>query len=86
MPVDGTTSIQTVCQMPVVRGYQMECGWSCQSCFPRGFARSSGSSSARTTISRFSDFSTHAEASNENGVYPPRCVPSRYPFAHTVAS
>ena len=47
----GTRSSHTVCQMPVVRGYQMECGSSCQSCLPRGFARSSGSSSARMTIS-----------------------------------
>ncbi len=30
-------------------GYQIECGSSCQSCLPRGFARSAGSSSARTT-------------------------------------
>lgn len=39
------------CQIPVVRGYQIECGSSCQSCLPRGFARSAGSSSARRTIS-----------------------------------
>ena len=36
--------------MPLVRGYQIECGSSCQSCLPRGFARSCGSSSALTTI------------------------------------
>ena len=47
--VRGTRSIQTVCQIPVVRGYQIECGSSCQSCLPRGLARSCGSSSARTT-------------------------------------
>ena len=51
MRVAGTYSSQTVCQIPVVRGYQIECGWSCQSCLPRGLARSCGSSSARTTIS-----------------------------------
>ena len=49
MQVAGTRSSQTVCQMPVVRGYQMECGWSCQSCLPRGFERSAGSSWAQTT-------------------------------------
>ena len=44
----GTRSSQTVCQMPVVRGYQMACGSSCQSCLPRGLARSCGSSSTST--------------------------------------
>ncbi len=40
--VAGTSSSQTVCQIPVVRGYQIECGSSCQSCLPRGLARSRG--------------------------------------------
>ena len=51
MVAAGTTSIHTVCQIPVVRGYQMECGSSFQSCLPRGFSRSAGSSFARTIIS-----------------------------------
>ena len=44
--VGATGSSHTVCQMPVVRGYQIECGSSSQSCLPRGLARSAGSSSS----------------------------------------
>ena len=72
MRVAGTVSSQTGCQMPVVRGYQMECGLSCQSCFPRGLARSCGSSSARTTISSVPDRAASV-TSAANGVYPPSC-------------
>lgn len=47
------TSYQTLCQMPEVRGYQMECRFYCHSCLPRGLAKARGSSSARiTTIAR----------------------------------
>ena len=49
MQVAGTTSIQTGCQMPVVRWYQMSCGSGRQSCFPRGWAGVVDRSSARTT-------------------------------------
>ena len=34
--VRGTASSQTLCQMPVVREYQMLWGSGCQSCLPRG--------------------------------------------------
>ena len=35
----GTDSSHTGCQMPVVRWYQMACGFSRQSCLPRGWLR-----------------------------------------------
>jgi hypothetical protein len=44
--VCGTGSSHTLRQIPHVRGYQIECGDSCQSCLPRGWARSFGSSIA----------------------------------------
>ena len=71
MYVDGTTSYHTLCQIPVVRGYQMECELSFQSCFPRGFARSCGSSNARTTISCVPFSASASVISAVNGVYPP---------------
>jgi len=37
-----TRSSHTLCQIPLVRGYQIECGSRSQSCLPRGFARSWG--------------------------------------------
>ena len=39
----------TGCQMPVVRWYQMRRGLGSQNCLPRGWVRSVGRSSARTT-------------------------------------
>ena len=44
MRVCGTISVHTVCQIPVVRGYQIAWGSRRQSCLPRGLARSCGSS------------------------------------------
>jgi hypothetical protein len=61
-------SSHTVCQMPLVRGYQMACGSSSQSCFPRGFARSAGSSAARTTTSHFAGAFTYCETLTKKGV------------------
>ena len=89
--VAGTTSSQTVCQMPVVRGYQMECGSSCQSCLPRGLATSCGSSCASTTssCSNPSDGpppSSASVTSSVNGRYPPSWLPRRDRLTQTVAS
>jgi hypothetical protein len=66
--VQGTFSSQTVCQMPVVRGYQIECGSSFQSCLPRGLARSAGSSSTRTTIVWGPPSTSRSVSSTEKGV------------------
>jgi len=74
MLVAGTCSSHTVCQMPVVRGYQMEWISGFQSCFPRGLARSRGSSSARTMISQVSP-TTRSVMSRLNGVYRPHGIP-----------
>ena len=84
MRVAGTTSTQTVCQMPVHRGYQMLCGFSCQSCLPRGLARSQGSSWACTTTSSSPPWS-RSVMSAKNGVYPPSCLITRAPFTQTRA-
>ena len=62
-------SSHTVCQMPVVRGYQIECGSSCQSCLPRGFVKSCGSSSTYTVTVCLPDSS-----SKVGDVGPKRCV------------
>ena len=64
----GTASSQTGCQMPVVRWYQMECGSACQSCLPRGFETSSGSSSTRTTSGCAARSSRASVTSKLNGV------------------
>ncbi len=84
MRVDDTCSIQTICQIPVVLGYQMECGSNFQSCLPRGLARSAGSSSARTTSSWVPGRSTSVTSATK-GVYPPWCSQTRVPFTQTVA-
>src|SRR5437667_2361411 len=81
----GTTSSQTVCQMPVVRGYQMECGSSCQSCLPRGLERSRGSSYARTVIVCGRLDKTESVISTKKGVYPPSCVVAGKSLIQTVA-
>jgi hypothetical protein len=67
MRAAGTFSSHTGCQMPVVRGYQIAWGWSCQSCLPRGFARSAGSSNARTVMT-LSGRRTMSVTSAKNGV------------------
>jgi hypothetical protein len=68
MKVSSTCSTQTVCQMPVVRGYQIECGSSSQSCLPRGLARSAGSSSTNTVTVCLPSAFMAAVMSAENGV------------------
>ncbi len=86
MRVALTVSSHTSCQMPVVRGYQIECGSSFQSCLPRGFSRSSELSSARTTISCTVPSTKACVISAQNGVNPPWCEHIRLPFTHTSAS
>jgi hypothetical protein len=71
--------------MPDVRGYQIECGNGCQSCLPRGFARSSGSSSASTVTVWRPEGSSAAVMSAENDVWPPSCDVTKRPFTHTCA-
>ena len=65
---DGPTrSNQTVRQIPVVRGYQIECGSSSQSCFPRGISSSDGSSMTSTSITARPS-SSASVMSHENAV------------------
>ena len=81
-----TRSIHTVCQMPVVRGYQIACGSVCQSCLPRGLVRSCGSSIAITVTVCRPDGSSIAVMSAENGVWPPSCVAASWPLTQTRAA
>src|SRR5690606_12920155 len=65
-----TGSIQTVCQIPVVRVYQMPSDCSFQNCFPLGMVSSVDGSSTFTTISSFSQFK-NSVILQEKDVWPP---------------
>jgi hypothetical protein len=71
--------------MPVVRGYQIECGSSSQSCLPRGLARSAGSSSTNTVTTCLPSAFMAVVMSAENGVWPPSCSATSWPLTQTLA-
>lgn len=83
--VAGTHSNHTVCQMPVVRGYQMPWGSRFQSCLPRGFSMSNGSSSAQTATTCGPSAFSAKVMSAEKGVCPPSCVATLMPLTQTRA-
>jgi len=84
--VSGTASSHTLCQMPVVRAYQMTCGCERHSCLPRGWPTSRGRSSARTTTSApDSSAGSACVMSTAKGTCPPSWSATCWPATHTLA-
>src|SRR3954469_14160062 len=81
-PQYGTSSIQTVCQMPVTGVYQMPCGL--RICLPTGCDPESVGSHTQTTSSWSPVGFSALEMSNVNGSYPPLCSPTTVPLTVTL--